>query len=284
VTWHAPCRSDPLLEWIRDTYLAHPVRVPSKRVKPLGVFSRTDGMYGHLGEMARFLVEPARSHLRALEPGTSPVPDVARHRSGDVDVRVGLDILAGLLSGMGIPVVPTGVSTEMKRQKSLSFFFTEAEQAWIDASALGEILVGRVLQVDNSALTPALRGRKPDALFLIDSVFRSRSFGVSAKRNRSAAVTLDLEVVDAALGSVNAKVKVTRHTENALLFEHDCPLAFAFTCLRVTLSEQDGITSIVPYHHPVVLARPRALQDRSVKQTLLTAEIGLLAWSDPEPD
>jgi hypothetical protein len=100
VTWHAPCRSDPLLEWIRDTYLAHPVRVPSKRVAPLVAFSRTDGKYGHLGEMARFLVEPARTQLRALEPDTGLVPDVAPHRSGDVDVRQALDILGGLLSGM----------------------------------------------------------------------------------------------------------------------------------------------------------------------------------------
>jgi hypothetical protein len=283
VTWHAPCRSDPLLEWIRDTYLAQPVRVPSKRIEPHGAFSRTHGKYGHLGEMARFLVEPARTQLRALEPDQGPVPDVAGHRSRDVDVGVGLDILGGLLSGMGLPVVPTGLSTEMKRHTSLSFF-TEAEQRWIDASALGEILTGPVIQVDNSALTAVLRDRKPDALFLIDSVFLSRSFGVSAKRDRSATAKLDLEVVDAALGSANAKVKVARHDENALLFEHESPLAFAFTCLRVTLSERDGITSIAPYHDPVELVRPRAARDRPVRRTLLTAEIGLLEWSDPEPE
>lgn len=282
MTWHAPCRSDPLLDWIRDTYLAHPVRVPSKRVEPLVAFSRTDGKYGHLGEMARFLVEPAKSQLRALEPETGLVPDVARHRSRDVDVGVGLDILGGLLTGMGLPVVPIGVSTEMKRHTSLSFFFTEAEQAWIDPSALGEVLTGPVLQVDNSALAPALRNRKPDALFLIDSVFLSRSFGVSAKRDRSAAAKLDLEAVDAALASANANVKVARHDEDALLFEHDSPLAFAFTCLRVALNEHDGITSISPYHDPVELARPRAARDRPVERTLLTAEIGLLEWSDPE--
>jgi hypothetical protein len=136
----------------------------------------------------------------------------------------------------------------------------------------------------HSALTPALRDRKPDALFLIDSVFLSRLFGVSIKRDRSATAKLDLEVVDAALGSPNAKVKVARHDENALVFEHDSPLAFAFTCLRVTLNEHDGITSIAPYHDPVVLARPRAARDRPVKRTLLTAEIGLLEWSAPEPD
>lgn len=283
MTWHAPCRSDPLLEWIRDTYLAQPVRVPSKRVEPLVAFLRSDGKYGHLGEMARFLVEPARTQLRALVPDTGPVPDVARHRSRDVDVGVGLDILGGLLSGMGLPVVPTGVSTEMKRHTSLSFFFSEAGQAWIDASALGEILTGPVLQVDNSALTAALRDRKPDALFLIDSVFLSRSFGVSAKRDRSAVATLDLEVVDAALGSAKAKVKVARHDENALVFAHESPLAFAFTSLRIMLNEREGITSIAPYHDPVELARPRATRDRPVRRTLLAAEIGLLEWSDPEP-
>jgi hypothetical protein len=284
VTWHVPCGSDPLLEWIRDTYLAHPVRVPSKRVAPLVAFSRTDGKYGHLGEMARFLVEPARTQLRALKPDTGPVPDVVHHHSRDVDVSLGLDILGGLLSGMGLPVVPTGVSTEIQRHRSLSFFFTEAEHAWIDASALGEILAGSVLEVDNTALTPALRDRKPDALFLIDSVFLSRSFGVSAKRNRSASAKLDVEAFDAALGSANAKVRVARHDEDALVFEHDDPLAFAFTCLRVTLNEHTGITSIAPYHAPVALARPRAAADRPVKRTLLTAQIGLLEWSAPEPD
>jgi hypothetical protein len=54
---------------------------------------------------------------------------------------------------------------------------------------------------------------------VIDSVFLFRSFGVRGKRDRSAAATLDLDADDAALGPANAKTKVARHDENALVFE-----------------------------------------------------------------
>jgi hypothetical protein len=287
VTWHAPCRSDPLLEWIRDGFLAQPVRVPSTRVAPLVAFSRTDKKYGYLGNMAQFLVEPARSQLLELEKKpleSSPVPDLARHRSRDLDVSAGADVLGGLLSGMGLPVIPTNLLTEIQRHTRLSLFFTDVEHVWIDNGVLGNILKGRVLQVDNTALTSALRDRNPDALFLMDSVFQSTSFGVSAERDRSATVKFDVEVIDAALASASAGVSVSRHDDNSLLFEKNEPLGFAFTCLRVMLNEQDGITALVPYHDRVELARPRAVRDLPVKRTLLTPDIGLLEWSDPEPD
>jgi hypothetical protein len=53
------CRSDPLLDFIRTTYGAIPLRVPDQRFQPLGLFTVQERHARYLGTLADLALDPA---------------------------------------------------------------------------------------------------------------------------------------------------------------------------------------------------------------------------------
>jgi hypothetical protein len=92
---------------------------------------------------------------------------------------------------------------------------------------------------------------------------------------------LGVEAIDAAIARAHVGLGVKRVSQNELLFHRSSYLTFAFTCLRVTLSEKAGVILLTPYHDRVDLLRPGARQEAQVRRTLLTNELGLLDWDEP---
>lgn len=59
MSFSALCKSDPLLDFIRETYAATPIRLPYPRWCPFAIFNMAEGQVRYLGNAAE-LAEPGQ--------------------------------------------------------------------------------------------------------------------------------------------------------------------------------------------------------------------------------
>src|SRR5947209_4413934 len=107
---------DDVLKPLFEAYGANILRVPEARVKPLTVFARQGDRHVFRGRLGPLLVG---RRLPTMRPEESPMAEVSGKRTRKVGIGMGLDILQGLLAGLGLPAAD--VAAEMSSARQVSF-------------------------------------------------------------------------------------------------------------------------------------------------------------------
>lgn len=239
------CSGDPVESLLRETFKADILRVPEVRVQPLGVIARR-------GERAR-LVGTLGGLLQGTSPfsvtpdAPTPVADVSGKRTLSISLKLGLDLLRGMVQGFGVGLDAARVELALGERSKIAFSFEEVERVAVNLGELNRALLRRKLQTAAPGTTIFFSEGpwgEPYQLLLIDSVLRSGRFRVHVEGGG------DLRARLPDLGGLldGTALSVEQSAERELTFRRatgqPAP-SFAFTCLRVYLKE-DGAMTLAP--------------------------------------
>src|SRR5713101_611181 len=107
------CKQDPLLDTLRDTFGANPVRVPEKRILPLCAVAVRGDKTAFRGAFEPLLTGSQKFSLPEWAHASSPMANLSDKRSHSVNLGLGLDILGSFLAGFGVP--SAGIENSFKR-------------------------------------------------------------------------------------------------------------------------------------------------------------------------
>ena len=215
-------------------------KVPERRIQPLTVFARRDDKHRFVGRLGPLLDGGRRP---AMRPEQSPMAEVSGKRTRTIDVGAGVEIMSGLLSGLGIP--PTGVTAHFSSARKMSFSVGEVTRSWIDLGLLGRALEQRRIDRRNKA-TQVYFGDQPWGLFVVESAISSNSFTAKVERSRGVRAKLDVAAIQESLGKASAHVEVANTSSLEVRFRGPKAVTFAFGCVQLFLDRNGRIVLINP--------------------------------------
>lgn len=262
----ALCREDPLLSLVHELYGANVVRVPDARVRPLTVVVHRGGRSFLRGSLL-----PLLSDARPLGvlPELTELTDISGRRSRRVTLDLGLHILRGFLSGLGLP--HADFTAGLEGAAYLSFAFPAARRLALDVNALGVALAGR--RVDHGNPAAAILFSEPRyELLLVDGVLTSREIAIVISGAKGQRLNVDLAALRTTVAELGGSVGAATERDIELTLTSAAELTFAFSCVRLTLDDQGAILAIPPDH------RTRTLSDLGPERVQLSPGPGLLVW------
>lgn len=272
------CNRDPLVSLLHDIFGANIVRVPDSRVRPLAVITHCDRRSIFRGKLAPLLEgeEPLE-----IDITTSYVANISGRRSRRVNLDLGIYILKGFLSGLGIP--SAGIASVIQGAAAFTFAFPTVQRSSVDINILGRILTGRSIDRDNPAASVYFADPGAE-LLIIDSVLTSRSIAVHVSSARRRELALDVEGLHQLVAGSGGRAAVAVGEQGELTFESDRDLAFAFSCVRMFIDDEGCITALPPDLRVRTLGSTPALNIPRVRyspdRVLLSDEPGLLMWDN----
>jgi hypothetical protein len=241
------CSDDFLITTLRDVFGANPVRVPEMRLAPLVVLAsngRTTSFRGSLAPLLRgapaFDIDVARSRTANL----------SGRRSRQVKAEVGLEILEGFLSGMGLP--SAAVAAKFAGAKTVSFSFEDVQRVWVDPAIVGLQLSNKVIDAAQPAATIFLDGTHQ--FLIVDSTIQSRDFNIKVESASNGGFSLDVPAIQEMVGKVNTALQVSNASSTDITFKGESYLSFAFSCLRLNVDANGKVTSMPPAGNVPTLA------------------------------
>jgi len=221
---------DPRLTYLNDKGY-NVVRLPRAGIVPLGVISRDRGVNSLMGTLDQIW----RSELPVPVPGApQAVAELKGTKTSDIKLSLGLDILANALSGMFGATAPS-VNAQYSNAKSLQFSFKDVTSIGIDPFLIGNFLTKGDLASANPVVKRVFGGQKDVSALVITEVLQSKSIGVTAKKDSSTSVSVDVPAIQAILG---AKVGVTatsaQNTE--ITYEGTQLLTFGFKAYGIGMA------------------------------------------------
>lgn len=231
------CKND-ITTFIRDTFNAHPLRVPETKTRPLMVVARKDNKTDHRGEL-KYLLDNGMDF--EVEVKESKLANTTLDRSRTVNLDFGLKILEGFLSGFNLSPAPIGAS--LKGVTEMSFSFTDTLRFYVDVNELGTKLKGRNADLGHPSIGIFT---KPDAydMLLISDVIASKSFTINIEKTRDQDFNASMPALQAYIADVDAKVKIKMEDGRSITFTGDEYLTFAFTCVMMEMDKQTGALKI----------------------------------------
>jgi hypothetical protein len=140
------CTGDPLLDTLRETFAATPVRIPETRIQPLSALAATSDNASFRGQLEPLL---AGRHGLEVPVAESPMAALAGKRSRSIRWSVGLKILDGFLQGLGLP--GGSLAANMRGAERVSYSFANLLRRFVDLNQLGQALSGRRIRRTNPA-------------------------------------------------------------------------------------------------------------------------------------
>ena len=226
------CTGDPLLRLTREVFDANPMSAPDTRIKPMVVLAASGSRVQYFGELAAAIPTIVLPKVRH-----SQLANMSGQRSAYASVEVASAILGALLTPLaGVPVAPEQLKASFGRSNasSVSVFFPNPRREYIDLGELGAAIDGAALPETPS--TRIFLDGDRDAL-LVDSVILSDQIGISVRRRGRTTSELGFEP----FGSL----KVSTAGANEVIVKASAWMPFAFSCLRVSLDREEGVTRII---------------------------------------
>lgn len=274
------CKSDPLVDTLKDVFGANIVRVPEERIRPLTVLASDGSRTSFRGALA-----PALVGAEALDVPVddSTMANVSGKRSSSVKLDLGLKILGGFLAALHIP--SAGIEAQLEGAKQVSFSFQDVKRLYVDPTALGHQLSGRVVDRQNPAVSIFFGD---DWTFLVvDSAITSRDFSINVEKAATQGFRVDVPTIQQIVSEANAGVQVQSTSGTDLVFKGDAYLTFAFTCVRLFLDADGRIDAMPPADDVPPLTRGRGavapghVVRRTPDRVVLTAKPAMLDLEMP---
>lgn len=234
------CGDDPVVTTLREAFGANIVRVPEERYRPLTVLSAHDQAVAFRGALAPLIAGDPPAFPAAA---ASQLADVAGKKTKSVNLKLGLQILGGLLQGLGAGAA--GLDAKFQGVRQVSYGFRDVQRLWQDLNAIGRLLEGRAIDRKNSAAA-IFFGPDAYSMLVIDSVITSTSFSLSAEGASDAGFSFDVPGIAQAIGASAAGVSVSSATGKDLTFAGSKQLAFAFSCVHVEVGKGGKLGALLP--------------------------------------
>ncbi|WP_250530504.1 hypothetical protein [Caballeronia sp. ATUFL_F1_KS4A] len=244
MAWLKLCNNDPLVKTLRDVFHANIIRIPEEKIQPLCVIAARNGKIAYRGQLTDLIAGDPVPELLELAMQTSDMADIAGKRSRQIDLQLGLEILDGFLRGFGVPAV-ANVGQQLSGASQVSFTFSQVQRHYCDPAKIGRLLSGKSLERSNPVVA-SLVGEDPWDCLLIDSVITSRDFTLHVDQTSKQDLHLDVPAIEQVLSKAKLGVQVTSSSGRSLTFQGPKPLAFAFTCERLVLTDQAKIMQMPP--------------------------------------
>ncbi|HET7790786.1 MAG TPA: hypothetical protein VFK78_08325 [Gemmatimonadales bacterium] len=269
------CSDDPVVGTLRDVFGANILRVPEERYQPLAVLAAAGDRASFRGALGDLLQGAAPQFPPAAR---SQLPDLSGKKTKSVDLSLGLQVLAGFLTGLGAG--SAGLDAKFQGVRQVSYSFRDVARSWVDLDALGKALEGRAVDRRNPAASIFFGKDAPYAFLVIDSVITSPDFTIVADRTSDPSFRFDVPGVQAALGA-SAGVTVSTTGGTDLTFKGVKRLAFAFSCVHFALGSGGKIGAILPddeVRQVSLFARPARGQsgEYARNRVLLTKDVGMV--------
>lgn len=238
MAWLRLCRGDELIDTLRDVFGANIMRIPESRMRPLVALMDDGRKVAFLGALKFLITDPPQFP----SPATSQMPKLKGKKSRSVDTEMGLKVLDGYLSGMGVG--GGDLSGAFKGVSKVSYTFGDVKRQFVDIGEVGALLQGKSLNLAHPTV-PKFRDEEHAALLVVDSVITSSAFTLTADETASNGFKFDVAKIQGALG-VDGGVKVETSTGMELNFSGKRPLAFAFSCVRLAVTKSGKIITFQP--------------------------------------
>jgi hypothetical protein len=242
------CKDDFLVKTLREVFGANPIRVPEERIVPMTVLASNGAKTSFRGSLRPLL---RGSPELEIETETSVMANLSGKWSKSVNVDVGLKVLDGFLSGIGIPSAE--LTAKFAGAKAVSFSFQDVRRLFVDPGVVGAQLAGKVVADENPAASIFFESGGFQFL-VIDSTIQSRDFNIRVETKSDNAFALDVPAIKDLVGKVSSSVKVSSSSALDLTFKGQNYLSFAFSCLRLFVDGNGRIASMPPAGHVPGLA------------------------------
>lgn len=235
------CHSDPLLDYIRETYTAVPMKLPDSRIVPMSLLTVLQNRARFLGTMDNLVPESTRSKTLPRAQ-SAELPDVARSSTSRLGWSLALQVLSPYLTALfsQLPIDLTGSLTgALTRKQTVSLSLARARRSFVSPFGVAATLERAKPRVP-SAMDVELGTTDSKPLFLVDSVLTAGELqlGIEGESAVEAAVSIE----SALAGKLSPEVVIRNESRLTIIGKQRVP--FAFTCIRLRADELGAITSV----------------------------------------
>lgn len=235
MTFKSLCQSDPLLEFIRSTYGAVPLRVPDQRFAPLAIFSMQSRRTRYLGTLSQLALD---NDWIAPRSSSNQLGEVSTISSSDIGWSAATELLGPFMSsalGIGTAPVNASLSGARKRAEGVRVVIESSRKTMVNPFA-----IAKSIGQDTHRIPATLQINNQD-LYIIDGVFLARELSLEliGANASDAAASMEAELV----GNVEAE-RVLRANSTLKITGND-RTPFAFTCLKVKTETTGFISSVL---------------------------------------
>ncbi|MBA2356567.1 MAG: hypothetical protein H0V80_18100 [Acidobacteria bacterium] len=244
------------------------VKLPRVGIEPMDVLGRDGTSVEKLGSISE--VWTSSGPLPSVGAPTA-VAGIGGERTSDLDVGIGLKLLADALAGLGGGISLPSLSVAFKQARTVQFRFDNVESTSVTPFALGKYLASGTLDTSNVFVAPYF-GNDETQEYIIFDVLKSDAISVTAKSERGTEVSADANALAGAVGAnVTVKGSVTGSTE--ITFKGHAKVTFAFKVFEVVFEDGtwkpsgvapgDGVEFALPGEDdeagPAILLKPGQL-------------------------
>lgn len=281
MAWIPLCTGDPLLDTLRETFAATPVRTPETRIQPLSAIAATGDSASFRGQLEPLLAD---RHSLEVPIAESPMATLTGKRTRSIRWSVGLKILDGFLQGLGLS--GSSIAAKMQGGERVSYSFANLMRRFVDVNQLGQALSGRRIERANPAAAIFFDHRKYD-LLVIDSAITSNRFSLHVDRAAQSGFFMDLPAMQQLAATAGTGLALESTTGLDLTFQTPTRLTFAFSAVRFYLGPDGSIQSMPPaIPHRALSAAGRGTRlpageaRYNPERVLFGKRPGLLEWEE----
>lgn len=221
------CGSDPLLDFIRQTYDAVPLRLPDPRWVPLTLFTVSGGRVRQLGVLRD--IDPGLD----LPPERTQLPTVAAQRSSAISWGMAVSVTGPFLSALlGVPLLnlETRLLAKVHRRTEVVLSLGRASRTSVNMLALAAGL-------DRTGLRLPQTLRVDGPLYVVDSVLHSRELTTTVSGVDDTETTA--HIAASLVGAIDPEFVVRSASKVTVRGRGDTP--FAITCAELERFEDGAI-------------------------------------------
>ena len=233
------CDSDPLMEFIRSTYDAIPLKLPDPRVKVLSLFTVVEKRVRYLGDLADLMPSEGLTLPRIDE---NDIPDISKKSSRSLSWGVALDLLGPFLAKLLALTqvdVETSFKSAQKGSDGLRLTLARAKRSFIHPIACASIFEHNTARLP-AGLDSELGIDKSKPLYLIDSILSAREITLMLEGSNATDDAVRIETGLA--GKLSAENILRRKSELSITGTKRA--TFAFTCLKLIVDSSRVITGL----------------------------------------
>jgi len=208
------------------------VKLPRVGIAPLDVLGRQGDSLEKLGSIAEVWTSSVTLPTVGMP---APAAGIEGERSSDLDVGIGLKLLANALAGLGGGISLPSLNAAYKRAKKVQFKFVNVESCSITPFAIGKFLANGTLDMSNP-FTGQYFGNDETQEYIIFDVLKSDAISVTAKSEHGTVVEADIGALNGAL-SANVKTSAGSAASTDITFQGSVKATFAFKAFEVIFED-----------------------------------------------
>jgi hypothetical protein len=200
--------------------------VPEQRILPLCAIIQLGDKSKFLGRIENLMTDTT---FLTMDVQSSQMADVSAKKSRTVNLKLGLEVLDGFLSGMGAG--SASIKGAFQGVEKVSFSFQNVVREWLDIGELGSKLIRRNLNPDNATSSDIINNQYP--LLVIDSIITSNNFTINIEKTLSESFKLNIPEIETLIHFKDNSLEIKSSNGKEISFKGPQPLAFAFSGIRL---------------------------------------------------